>query len=346
LRAPRKLFAAKQAKTSLALVLLAIVALASLGGLAYYVALPALTQTATPELPSLPTTGTTPSSGVYSGNIDLSVDVYDSFDPATKYTDGTNHNVYWYRYSNGAWVNLGSNDVTGAEVQPEDNGYLYVVLPVPPKSGQAYYWDVDKIDDLSTRVTYYGYMDVDNDGVKEYVLKYWVGDKKITEAGYPDTTFIGYMRAYEKPSLTGPSDISSVGTSETTKYVEWYESYSNTKKSTLVSKVELKFNSTDETKLKRTDSALYIPGLGYVSLSQFDYSEDGSNVIYSYTIGNTVADALRQDYGTNQLNKFEYTAKLKVDLAANDVIGFTLTITHLDTTGSPTTNADEVALSA
>ncbi|MFH1328861.1 MAG: hypothetical protein ABIH76_08510 [Candidatus Bathyarchaeota archaeon] len=292
-------------------------------------------------------TGTTTTGETfYVGEINLNEACYDAFD-LSALTSGTNYDFYWYAYRGGNWVLLGSGDVTDAEVTEQDGGYVYAVLTVPPKSGQTYYWDLEKMNQVTTRIDDWEFKDVTNDQIKDYVVPVYIGDKYVTEAGNPTVNIQGFLRTYEAIAFkTSPDDVASVGTAKVTKFAGWDLNFTTTKRSHLLYQYELKYNSTDKTKLVASESAVYLHGVGYIPLTSFTLSQDGTNTIYTYTVGSTVDTAKRLDYGVNQINKFDATGKLVWDLATSDVITATLTVTGLDSTGSPVSISDAVQYSA
>jgi len=289
------------------------------------------------EQPSQPTVPSQPS--VYTGLLDVKQKCFDSFDVATSYTHGTHYNCYWF-VNRGGWIQLGSGDLT-IEVTPDDYGYIYAMVSIP--SGQNYYVDYKTIPQKNSRVKTVTYEDITGDGNKDFVFKIWVGDVPVPSSGNPTIYFYPYIAAYQKPSINSPSDISGIGTGAQTKFIEWYLSFANTKKAWIITKVEIKYNSTDETKIDLKN--VNIPGIGYVSGSQFTMEETATHTKYTYTIGNDLSNGLWLRYGTNQLNKFPFDTKIVTHLASNDVLDLTITIYGLKPDGSLESVTDTVQLS-
>lgn len=280
-----------------------------------------------------------PEAGPYAGPLSVYETCYDGFDIATTYTHGTNYNCYWLFNRGAGWIQVGSGDTT-VEITRNDNGYLYALVSIP--SGQNYYVDYAQILAKNSRVQSIIYEDVTNDGINDFVFKIYVGDIPIPEASNPQFTFFPYLRAYQAPSLNSPSDQTGIGTAQSDIFIEWYLSFSNTKKSFQLVKVELTFNTTDISKL--TLDYVNIPGLGTVDGSQFAYNKLSSSTEYTYTIGSDLSNGLWINYGTNQLNKFPFDTKLITNFSSGDQIGVTLTLYGLTPTGKLTTITDTVGL--
>jgi hypothetical protein len=273
---------------------------------------------------------TTPAVGYLVGPVNVYQKCYDSFDITTTYTHGTEYNVLWFLNRIGNWVNPGSGDTT-LELSSEDNGYIYPVVSIP--SGQSYYVDYAKIQANNSRVKQIMYEDVTGDKDPDFIFKAYVGDLPEPATGNPQWTFLVYLKAYEKPTLKtshtdsdsdGTPDISGIGTSTASKYIEIWGEFSNTKRSWAIYKLEFKIATTDETKVVL--DWVNVPGLGTVSGTQFTMEKTGSEIIYTYTIGKDLSNALYFNYGTEQLNKFDLTTKVTCHLATGDQINTTLTL--------------------
>ena len=295
-----------------------------------------------PQQPSKPTAPATPAApGVYAGAIALYQKCFDGFDVATTYTHGTNYNVYWFVNRAGSWIQLASGDAT-VELTEVDGGYVYALVSVP--AGQSFYVDYQSTQQKNFRVQNVLYQDITNDGVKDFVFRIWVGDVPRPSSGNPQYTFYPYLRAYQKPSINTPADQTGIGTAASARFIEWYLSFTNTKKSFIITKVVISFNTTDVTKIDLDN--VNIPGLGFVSGSQFSYTRLANSIEYTYTIGSDLSNGLWLNYGANQLNKFPFDTKVTTHFASGDVIAATITIYGLTPTGTLTTITDTVVLAA
>jgi len=303
-----------------------------------------LNTSGTPSTQTVTTTATDtpPSTGLFVGALAAKQVSFDSFDSGTSYTHGTNYNVYWFVNRGGNWMQLGSGDVT-LELTDEDNGYIYALPAVI--AGQDYYIDHAVTQAKNGRVRGVTYQDITNDQQEDFVFKIWIGDVPIpTSATNPQYTFYPYMRAYQLPTANNPANLSSIGTSAVSKFLNWEINFTNTKKSFMVTKVVFEYNSTDITKLDLDN--VNIPGLGFISGTQFTYAKLASSTEYTYTIGSDLSNGLWVNYGTNQNNQFDFTTKITCHFSTSEVYLATITIYGLTVTESLTSVSNEIKLSA
>jgi hypothetical protein len=265
------------------------------------------------------------------GMFEVQTKAYDSADPATSRTVGTNLNVYWYKFTLGKWklaVTQAASGTTYLDMKAEDNGYVWVAIDIP--TNQAYYIDYKKILE-DPYVVGYQYVDVDDDGVREFVFQYDMRNHAIPSSGYPVVVFYAYLITYDS-SFTGLNNLSNstgIGTTTTTKTYEWYLSFSAVKKGVAIYKVEFKVGTTDETKVRL--KKLQIPGLGYLDVSQFQKSFTGSDIRWTYTFSTSFDGAnylVRSAQDT--LNKFYMTCEVEYTLSSGDDIRIDLTVYYLE----------------
>jgi hypothetical protein len=289
-----------------------------------------------------PSGGLPPPTGAV-GMFDMHTKGYNTLDVSTTYTTGTSgaYNLYWYAFR-GGWILLGTNDQT-VELTEFDGGYLYAVPKIA--SGQSIYVDWSETKAKNPRVESVSYEDVDNDGYKDFVFKINMGNIPKPTTGNPSLYFYPYFLAYEKPTISTPSDLTGLGTSKVTKYVEWYVYFTNAKKAFAITKIELVVNTTDTTKV--TIKSVAVPGMGSISGDMFGSPLKGTNTLtWSYQIGSNLYNAHYITYPANVLNKFYFTNELDIDLDTGDVLSYTITIYGLNVDGSLTTLTDTVLLKA
>jgi len=289
--------------------------------------------------PSVPTT---PTGAV--GMFDMKTKGYNSLDISTVYSPGTSgaYDVFWYALR-GGWILLGTNEQT-IELTEFDGGYVYAVVKI--KAGQSLYVDWSETKAKNPRVESVSYEDVDNDGYKDFVFKINMGNIPKPTTGNPSLYFYPYFLAYEKPTINTPADLTDLGTSKVTKYVEWYVYFANVKKAFAITKIELVVvNTTDTTKV--TIKSVAVPGVGSISGDMFGAPLKGTSTLtWTYQFGNNLYNAVYIKYPQNVLNKFYFTNELDIDLEADDVLSWTITIYGLNVDGSLTTITDTVLLKA
>jgi hypothetical protein len=296
---------------------------------------------------------------LYVGDVQAEVAHYNSLDISTSLTEGTNVQTTWFVLEGGRYTPKGSGDGAVFAVNEDHQGFVYAV--VAPVSGQNYYLDIEKTIAQNERISKatargaqaYRFFDIDEDGVKEHVFALYVGDLPPLTGGETAKKFYFnvFWFAYEKMSLNSPSDITGVGTtSGTVKYVEWKLTFTNTRKAWLPIRYRVVFNTTSTEKWSQSETKLNIPGVGYVPLTAFDETTDGTNTYYDYWL--TPRDLSNTNYvklPTDALNNFPVTLKLSLSLSTGDQIGVTLYVYGLDTTGAleqATGSPDTVGIAA
>jgi hypothetical protein len=287
--------------------------------------------------------GGLPSPTGAAGMFDVYTKGYNTLDISTAYSTGTGgaYTLYWYAFRSG-WILLGTNDQT-VELTEFDGGYLYAVPK--PASGQSLYVDWSETKAKNPRVESVSYEDVDNDGYKDFVFKINMGNIPKPTTGNPSLYFYPYFLAYEKPTINTPADLTSLGTSKVTKYIEWYVYFTNAKKAFAITKIDIVVNTTDTTKV--TIKSVAVPGMGSISGDMFGSPMKGTNTLtYSYQFGSNLYNAYYITYPANALNKFYFTNEIDIDLETGDVLSYTITIYGLNVDGSMTTITDTVLLKA
>jgi hypothetical protein len=273
---------------------------------------------------------------------------FDSLDIATSRTIGTNVNVYWYAKRSGSWVLLGSGDAADINVEEQDNEVIYAAVSVP--SGQSFYTDYQKILDMNSRATSVTYEDIDGDNVEEFVFRLNIADIPFASGTgkYSLPSFNVYLLSYDSswafPTAGKPSDMTGIGTTKITKYLEWYTEFSAEKKAVAVCKVVLVANTSDISKV--TLKKLNVPGIGYLDGSSFDQDVLSSEIKWTYSISTLLYGSDYLKLPVNTLNKQEFTTSLELDLATGDQLGFTLYIYYFDSAESMQSLSDTVGISA
>ena len=287
---------------------------------------------------------TTP--GVVKGIVTSAVSAFDSLDIATARTVGTNVNIYWYAQRDGSWVLLGSGDADDINIQAADNEIIYCVMSVP--SGQNYYVDYSKILSMNHQLESVQYMDIDGDNVEEYVFRQNIDDIPYASGTgkYNMPTVNAYLLTYDSswsiPTGGQQADITNIGTTKVTKYLEWYSAFSAEKKAAGVCKVVLSINTSDISKV--TLKKLNVPGVGYLDGSSFEQDVLTSSIKWTYTISNVLYQADYLKLPVNTINKQEFTTAIELDLASSDVLQASITIYYFDATESQQQLTDSVIL--
>lgn len=269
------------------------------------------------------------------GIIDVKCRVYDSLDLSAS----PSADVFWYVNRNG-WMLIGDDDTT-VELTALDGGYIWAAV----KPSSSYYVDASETMAKNQRVQAVDYTDVDGDGYNEFIFKINVANIPKSGLNNPTLYFYPYVLKYAKPALNTPSDISGIGTSTSTQYIEWFGTYSASLVAWAQCKVEVSINTTDTSKIQLVN--VNVPGVGFVSGSQFGTPMRGANSLtWTYPIGNDLKEAAFMPYKANTLNKFPYTTVLSCSLSTGDKITVTLTVYGFTTAGRLETITDTVLISA
>jgi hypothetical protein len=250
---------------------------------------------------------------------------FDSADPTTKLTIGSALDIQWYHFSGGHFTpDAGGYDpsVTNYfDAVSSDNGYAWIM--VQAHSTSAYYIDYQKILSASPLsaggyIAGYQYTDVDGDGQKEFVFEYSLKNQAIPSAGFPVASFSAYGITYEtSTTLPHQTNLTGIGTSDTTKYIDWYEAQTTVKKGVAIYKVQLTVDTTDETKVRLKN--MQIPGLGQVDVSSFDKTFTSTDIRYTYTFSNGFDGADYILYMPNTQNKNYFSTALEFNLPSGNV---------------------------
>jgi len=276
------------------------------------------------------------------------VAAWDSLDISQSRTVGTDINLIWFRYS-GGWIKLTSGDAADITMGKNDKDSIYLAAQFP--SSPSYFVDYQKILAMNPHLSWYGYEDITGDDVEEFIFKVNVAGSTYASAtgkwNMPlvNVYLLTYDSSFSIPSGGQPADVTSVGTSTTTKYSKWYAEISAEKKAAAIYKVTLVANTTDISKVKL--KKLNIPGIGYLDGSSFSQDVLSDQIKWTYTISNNIlygCDYIKRP--VNDPNEHKFTAALEFNLASGDVIQMTLTVYQLSAGEASVSDADSVNYTA
>lgn len=294
-------------------------------------------------------TTTTPSGGVYTGPLTVNIANFDSLDPTTARTEGTNVKTTWWEYRGGVYLARASGTAQTFDLTAADGGWIYASSAVYA-TNQAFYLDFQKTKDANSRIKDYSAFDINGDGKKEQIFKIWVGDLQPPTAGQTAASFYlnEYWYSYAVLSLNVPGDITSIGTTAgTTEFIEWKNTFAATKEAAALTAVQIKFNSTLTTKWTATDSYLDINNGLRIYLSDMTKTTDGTNTYYDYEIGNRdFSTAYFITYPSSAVNNFPMNFKIVCNFGSSEKYGITLTEYWIDSNGVEQSDYDLVGLAA
>lgn len=286
------------------------------------------------------------------GTFTLTVAGRDSLDASSSATAGTDFTSSFYAYRSGTWVFLGSEDGTGTNIEsdPEDDGYIWLL--VEEISSKYYYADTAMTLSKNTYITDYKWVDADGDTDKEFLYKISLWNIPEPASGYPSRTFYPYFLAESGQGTaanalqweTQPSDISSVGTSTTTKYIKWETKLTAEKRAVGIYKIEIVVNDTDTTKWEI--DKVNVPGVGYLDGSQFQEDVRTSDTKYQYIIGSDFDDITYWKVQSGTSNSFDNQVAVKCTFGSGEAYTFTLYIYQWLYDRTSISDNDAVVLSA
>jgi hypothetical protein len=262
---------------------------------------------------------------------------YDSLDITQTRAITTTYTVTWYAYRNGQYVLLGSGTAADLNIIAADQNTVHAIVAIP--SGQYYYVDFAKMQAMNSRITNVQFKDITGDGVKELVFTVDLTNiPYATSTGkYIMPTLNVYLLTFDgttsaSSTLTMNSAVSSIGTTQVTKFLQNYLTISAEKKAIAISKIVITANTSDISKVELLKQN--VPNIGYVDGSSFSQNVQTSQIQWTYTINTVLFGA---DYVTrpvNTLNYFDFTTALKFSLASSDKILITVDVYYLTTTGT------------
>ena len=292
------------------------------------------------------TTGNTPCS-YPTCTVVSSVSAWDSLDISTTRTISTDINVLWFKYQNG-WIKLNSASGADLPLVGADNNIVYMAVQYP--ASPAYYIDYQRILDMNSHVSWYGYEDITGDSKEECVFKVDISGSVFASATgkwtMPNVNVyvLTYDASFAFPAGGSPADVTAIGEATTTQYSKWYCEVSAEKKSIGIYKVVLSANTSDISKiaLKKCN----IPGIGYLDGSNFEMDVLTSSIKWTYTLSSNILYGCEyMERPVNDPNEFKFTAAWETNFATNDTITVTLTLYELTAAEASVTDTDSQNLS-
>ena len=276
-----------------------------------------------------------------------SVSAWDSLDISTTRTIGTDINILWFKYQSG-WIKLNSGTAADLPLVAADDDVVYMALQYP--GSPSYYIDYQRILDMNTHVSWYGYEDITGDSIEEAVFKVDISGSVFASATgkwtMPNVNayILTYDSSFSIPAGGQPADITGVGETTTTQYSKWYTEVSAEKKAIALYKVVLSANTSDISKIAL--KKCYVPGVGYLDGSNFEMDVLTSSIKWSYTLsGNVLYGATYIERPVNDPNEFKFTTAWETNYATNDTIQVTLTLYELSAAEASVTDTDSQCIS-
>ncbi len=283
----------------------------------------------------------------FAGQLTVDVVHRNALDNAEARIEGTNLVTTYYKSSDGQTFNtIGSGTGNTVTITPIMNSILYVTSTVP--SAQNFFVAPSSTADqnLNPRIIDFGFMDVNNDGSREWWFKVDLRDMPRPIAGQTASTLSLFINSYTygASTLNAPANLTGVGQSSGTQnFIRWEQTVPQTSADP-VYEYTIGIDTEETQKWDRGLSNLDIPNIGTVSLTDFNEQLQTSAVLYRFMIG-TTATLDNANYVTTAQNGNEVhpiPMRFTTNLAGADDLAVTLTLKSITPSQGTVTVADTV----
>ncbi len=298
----------------------------------------------------------TPSTGQgFTGQLLVNVVHRDALDNAEVRVEGVDMATTYYKSINGVtFSSIGAGTGVTVTIDSAMDSTLYFTSVVLDPFFVAPSSTADP--NLNPRIIDFGFMDVNNDGTREWWFKMNLRDIPVPVAGQTASTLSLFINSYNDgvSTLNAPANILNIGNGAgTVNFIRWEQTvlqetadpvYEYT---ILIEKVS-GANGTEFWDVGQ--STLDIPNIGMVSLADFDEQTlSPSDTLYRWKVGTTAtlddANYVTTAQNGNEVHPipFKIVTSLQ-DNAQNDNLDVTLTLKSLTSTQSTTSVSDTIRL--
>ncbi len=298
----------------------------------------------------------TPSTGQgFTGQLTVNVEHRDALDNAETRTEGADLRTNYYKSTDGVtFSSIGTGSGIILTIDSAMNSILYFTsVPIDP-----FFVAPSSTSDpnLNPRIIDFGFMDVNNDGTREWWFKMDLRDIPAPVAGQTASTLSLFINSYDDgvSTLNAPINIVNVGSNAgTVTFVRWEQTVAQEtvdpvyEYTILIDKVT-GAGGTEFWELGQSN--LDIPNIGVVSLADFDEQIlTSTTVLYRWKVGET-ATLDNANYVTTAQNgnavhpiPFKIVTNLS-DNSFNDNLDVTLTLKSLTPNQGTVSVSDTVRL--
>jgi len=284
----------------------------------------------------------------YYGNLDIKIQESNWFNGSSVSTSSASYRAFAGDFRNIGGSSLTAGSTTTIALNPEDNGIVWIEF----YGGTGHYINPEALVSQNKRADLYQYYDRDGDGYSELFVRFDVSDY---EPGSDPAPILFVTVPLIPKDVTGlsddnPSDISSIGTSTTTKQITWKFSGLGEGTGLLIHRIYVKSNVTTGNEDIAFED-LILNGWG-ISRSFGQPKEEANDNYRAYYVGTEFSDpdlskGILAYRGINKPDQFYVTLNVKCMFESGDAVQVTIYIDVLDTDGSlETTLSDTVVLSA
>ena len=286
--------------------------------------------------------------GAYYGNLDIKIQESNWFNGSSVTTSSASYRAFPGDFRNKGGSSLTAGSTTTIALNPEDNGIVWIEF----YGGTSHYINLEALVSQNERADLYQYYDRDGDGYSELFVRFDVSDY---EPGSDPAPILFVTVPLIPKDVTGlsddnPPDISSIGTSTTTKQIAWKFSGLGEGTGLLIHRIYVKSNVTTGNEDIAFED-LILSGWG-ISQSFGQPKEESNDNYRAYYVGTEFSDpdlskGILAYRGIRKPDQFYVTLNVKCMFESGDAVEVTIYIDVLDTDGSlETTLSDTVVLSA
>lgn len=273
----------------------------------------------------------------FSGQLRVDVTHTDSLDNSEIRVEGVDIETVYYKSSDGTqFASIGSGTGVELSITRDMNSVMYATLGV---------LDPFFIDPMGTanqalnaRITDWSFIDVTNNGIKEFLFKFDLRSMPPATAGQTSSTMAFFTNSWDIGTFTlnSPANLTAIGTGAGSQnFVRW-EITQPQETASAQFEYELRIDNIEDQKWDRSLSTLDIPNVGVKSLTEFDEQLTSTEIVYRFKIGSGNAQFDSANYVTTPQNGNEVipsALKFVTNLATSDDICITYNIKSLSQTG-------------
>jgi len=273
----------------------------------------------------------------FSGQLRVDVTHSDSLDNSELRTEGVDLQTVYYKSSDGTtFASIGSGTGIELSITRDMNSVMYATLGVL----DPFFVDPQGTADqaLNARVTDWSFIDVTNNGIKEFLFKFDLRSMPPATAGQTSSTMAFFTKSWDIGTFTlnTPANLTAIGTGAGSQnFVRW-EITQPQETASAQFEYELRIDNIEDQKWDRSLSTLDIPNVGVKSLTEFDEQLTSTEIVYRFKIGTGNAQFDSSNYVATPQNGNEVipsALKFVTNLATSDDICITYNIKSLSQTG-------------
>lgn len=280
----------------------------------------------------------------YRGQLDIEIQHRDSLDLTEDRTEGEDLLTTFYKkLDDGRYVTMGSGDFSALHVNSNDLLYF----TVQPIRGSDLYVSPMRMADnnLNPRIIDFDYVDVTQDGIREWIFAVDISGLPIPIAGMGAPHITLFTLSYDEGNmfLNSPSDF-EVYPNNSINNIRW-ELDVPPEQAVAINRVQLIFDTTDSSLINEKSSSIKVPYIkNCCELPDMDKIILADKIIYRFQLGNTLGFANYLSTDSNADPSHDMTARIHTYLEEGDELSVTLEVSAITPDESFYTISDKVTL--